>query len=178
MIIVHPSQPKVTITGKTASIPLAGAGIPSKNFNALPLSSVEADLTLKRASLTAMQTTNIIVMPHPKTLTLCSSQRYNMKAGAIPKLTMSARESSSAPNLELDSNILAMRPSIPSMIAEIVIAARASSHNAPNENRIEVRPTHNPKKVMRLGKNRAIGIDRVRTVINQVCVQSPQASYR
>ncbi|BDG75857.1 hypothetical protein wScaTNS_10820 [Wolbachia pipientis] len=109
------------------------------------------------ASLIDMQITYIITKIHPTTLISFNFQKYKRKAGAEPKFRKSAKESSCAPKSLVDFKILAILPSIPSIIAAMIIKIAENSHCSLNVNLSEVRPAHKPNKVIKFGNNLVIG---------------------
>ncbi|BET28085.1 hypothetical protein wCauATS_02870 [Wolbachia pipientis] len=91
------------------------------------------------------------------TLISFSFQKYKRNAGAAPKFRKSAKESSWAPKSLVDFRILAILPSIPSIIAAMMIKITENSHCSLNVNLSEVRPEHKPNKVIKFGNNLVIG---------------------
>ncbi len=88
-----------------------------------------------------------------------------MMAGATPKLTKSARLSSSAPKRDVPLIMRATRPSIASRIAAKTIAATASSSRPSIARRIPVSPAHNASSVMTFGTSWRTGIWRSRCIL-------------
>src|SRR5512141_2566321 len=91
----------------------AGMGRPTKR-----LLSTVLTWTLKRASLSAPQTTNRKAASQPSLPKGFSAHEYMRMPGATPKATRSARESYSTPNLEEVPVNLATLPSRPSKMEE------------------------------------------------------------
>src|SRR5579872_140924 len=85
-----------------------------------------------------------------------------MNAGATPKSTKSASESSSAPKREVPFRARAMLPSRPSRTAASAIAMTAHSILSSSEKRIAVRPRQSARSVTRLGSSRRSGTPRNR----------------
>ena len=132
------------------NIPPAGDGTPSKKSSFQDGSTLE--LTLKRASLSATQTTYIIERSQPNLPNLSKDQKYIMTAGATPKLITSAKESNSFPTKEVPFNNLATLPSKASKIAAKIIAIIDNSNFSSNANLIELNPIHKLNNVNALGK--------------------------
>ncbi len=84
-------------------------------------------MALKRASRSPMASANTSTAIQPKPFSGVSPQTNTMTAGATPKLTKSARLSSSAPNLDCAFSARARRPSTPSRAAAITTRAMAIS---------------------------------------------------
>src|SRR5690348_18340690 len=76
----------------------AGAGIPVKKFPAQAGLFGSSIITLNRARRSPAHIAKTSAAIQPADLSSCSTQKYRMSAGATPKLTKSARLSSSAPN--------------------------------------------------------------------------------
>src|SRR3954463_4921100 len=74
-----------------------------------------------------------------------------MSAGAQPKLTKSASESSSAPNREVPLRRRATRPSTPSRTAATTMAITAGSNLPSNARRIAVSPRQSAIRVIMFG---------------------------
>ena len=83
--------------------------------------------TLKRASRSAEASEKIITQIQPRLFRSPRPQVKMRKAGATPKLTKSARLSSSAPKREDAFSSRATRPSTPSSSAANTMAPSASS---------------------------------------------------
>ena len=77
--------------------------------------------------------------------------RYMMTAGATPKLTKSASESSSTPKLEFDFSSLANFPSRLSKNEENTIKVTATSHFSSIANFIDESPRVREIKVIKFG---------------------------
>jgi len=148
---------KESMTGINAASAPAGAGKPKKKCFRLEFSPVFEQLNL--ASLIAIQITKTIATGHPKIFKFFKFQRYIINAGATPKLTRSAKESSCAPNKDSEARALASLPSSPSKIAENITAKTAASHFAKIANLIDVKPKHILKKVIALGEKFTIPTD-------------------
>ena len=78
-------------------------------------------------------------------------QKYMNIAGATPKFTKSARESSSAPSFELASSSRAILPSIPSHMHATRSAHSADRKRPSDEKDIDVIPAHAAIDVTRFG---------------------------
>ena len=78
-------------------------------------------------------------------------QKYMNIAGATPKLTKSASESSSAPSFELALSRRAILPSIPSHMHATRSAHSADMNLPSDESVIDVMPAHAASDVTRLG---------------------------
>ena len=87
----------------------------------------------------------------PKRGRSCSDHRNITSAGAMPKLSESARLSSSAPNRDCALSSRAMRPSIPSSTPARMIANSAISQSPSIAKRMPVRPEHSAAAVIALG---------------------------
>ena len=119
-------------------------------------------MTLKRARRSAQATAKIKAANQPSDLFSCKLQKYSSRAGATPKSTKSARESSSAPKRDEPSNARAIRPSSPSRIAATTIAMTAVSNWPSEASRIAVNPRHKASNVTRLGTTKRSGMPRNR----------------
>src|SRR6266481_1496823 len=84
-------------------------------------------VALKRASRRPPLIANTIAAIQPPLFNSCNCQKYRIRPGATPKLTKSARLSSSAPNFDWPLIMRATRPSMPSSTAANTIAATANS---------------------------------------------------
>jgi hypothetical protein len=146
------------IIGNKESKAHIGAGTPEKK-NFFQSSCSAFNDTLNLASLIEMQMTYIITNIHPITSISFNFQKYKRNAGAAPKFRKSAKESSCAPKSLVDFRILAILPSIPSIIAAMIIKITANSHCSLNVNLSEVRPEHKPNKVIKFGNNLVTGRD-------------------
>ena len=82
---------------------------------------------------------------------LPDSQKNIYIAGATPKFTKSARESNSAPSLELAFSKRAIRPSMPSQTQAISKAHNASRKRPSLAKAIDVMPAQAARDVTRLG---------------------------
>lgn len=80
-----------------------------------------------------------------------------VKAGAMPKLAKSLKESNSAPKGLVAFKSLAIRPSSPSIIAAIKVQYTALSQRASMANLIALMPITSPISVKKLGTNFIIG---------------------
>src|SRR6266508_3464787 len=140
----------------------AGAGTPVKKFAAQAGLLGSAIITLKRARRSPVQIANTMAKIHPRLPSSCRLQKYNISAGATPKLTKSARLSSSAPKRDVPLSMRARRPSTPSSIAAKTIAATAHSSLFSTAKRIAVKPAHNASRVIRLGSSVRTGMKRKR----------------
>jgi hypothetical protein len=76
---------------------------------------------------------------------------YKSTTGATPKLTKSAKESSSAPNRDALFNARARRPSRPSKIPARMMAPTAKAQSSDKANRIDVSPAHKEITVIMFG---------------------------
>ena len=85
-------------------------------------------------------------------------QKYMNIAGATPKFTKSASESSSAPSFELALRSLATRPSMPSQTQATRSAQSADRKRPSEDSEIDVMPAHAASEVMRFGKIARRGI--------------------
>src|SRR5215208_2224186 len=119
-------------------------------------------ITLKRASRSPAQIANTIAAIQPALPSSCSPQKYRISAGATPKLTKSARLSSSAPNFDVPLSMRATRPSMPSSIAANTMAATAHSSLCSKASRMAVNPAQSASSVMRFGTSIRTGIGRKR----------------
>src|SRR5258707_9523685 len=119
-------------------------------------------VALKRASRRPPEIANTIAAIQPPLPNWCSCQKYRISPGATPKLTKSARLSSSAPNFDWPLIMRATRPSSPSSTAANTIAATASSMRPSVDSRIEVSPAQIASNVMKFGTSIRIGIGRNR----------------
>src|SRR5262249_47930241 len=119
-------------------------------------------VALKRASRRLPEIANTMAAIQPPLLSSWSCQKYRIRPGATPKLTKSARLSSSAPNLDCPLIMRATRPSMPSSTAANTIAAIASSIRPSVDSRIAVRPAQIASRVMTLGTSIRTGIGRNR----------------
>src|SRR5580658_1258502 len=108
-------------------------------------------MTLKRARRSAQAIANKSAATQPKLLAACRSATYSTRAGATPKSTKSASESSSAPNREVPLNARAIRPSRPSSTAAPAIALTAHSIAPSIAKRIAVSPRPRANSVTILG---------------------------
>src|SRR5262245_48403871 len=136
--------------------------MPTKKFAAQAGRLGSSIMTLKRASRSPAQIANTMAAIQPTWPSSCRPQKYRISAGATPKLTKSARLSSSAPKREVPLSMRATRPSMPSRIAANTIAATAHSSLASIARRIAVRPAHSASSVMRFGTSVRTGIWRKR----------------
>ena len=136
----------------------AGAGMPVKKLPAQAGLLGSSIITLKRASRSAVQIANTMAAIQPADLISCRPQKYRISAGATPKLTKSARLSSSAPKREVPLSMRATRPSMPSSSAANTIAASASSSLFSTARRMAVRPAQSASSVIRLGNSVRTGI--------------------
>ena len=119
-------------------------------------------VALKRASRRPPEIANTIAAIQPPLFSSCSCQKYRIRPGATPKLTKSARLSSSAPNFDWPLIMRATRPSSPSSTAANTIAATASSIRPSVDSRIAVSPAQIASSVMKLGTSIRTGIGRNR----------------
>ena len=119
-------------------------------------------VALKRASRSPPEIANTIAAIQPPLFNSCNCQKYRISPGATPKLTKSARLSSSAPNFDWPLIMRATRPSMPSRKAANTIAPTAMSIRPSVERRIAVRPAQIASKVMTLGTSIRTGIGRNR----------------
>src|SRR4051794_18438752 len=119
-------------------------------------------VALKRASLRPALMARIIAAIQPTLLSSCSCQKYRISPGATPKLTKSARLSSSAPNFDCPLIMRATRPSMPSSTAANTIAATANSIRPSVDSRIAVSPAQIASSVTTLGTSIRTGIGRNR----------------
>ena len=119
-------------------------------------------VALKRASRRPPLMANTIAAIQPPFFSSCSCQKYRIRPGATPKLTKSARLSSSAPNFDWPLIMRATRPSMPSRTAANTIAATASSIRPSVDSRIAVSPAQIASRVMTLGTSIRTGIGRNR----------------
>jgi len=116
-----------------------GAGTPVKKcvqYGAVSCSSI----VLKRASRKQSHIAGPPVI-----------QKYMNIAGATPKFTKSASESSSAPSFELAFRSRAILPSIPSQMQATSSARRASRKRPSDDREIDVIPAHAASDVTRFG---------------------------
>ena len=86
------------------------------------------------------------------------SQKYMNIAGATPKLTKSASESSSAPSFELAFRRRATRPSMPSQMAATSSAHSAGRKRPSDDSEMDVMPAQAASEVIRLGTIARSGI--------------------
>ena len=119
-------------------------------------------VALKRASRKPPLIANTIAAIQPPLFSSCNCQKYRISPGATPKLTKSARLSSSAPNFDWPLIMRATRPSMPSSTAANTIAATASSIRPSVDSRIAVSPAQIASRVMTLGTSIRTGIGRNR----------------
>ena len=119
-------------------------------------------VALKRASRRPPLIAKTIAAIQPPLFSSCSCQKYRISPGATPKLTKSARLSSSAPNFDWPLIMRATRPSTPSSTAANTIAATASSIRPSVDSRIAVSPAQIASRVMTLGTSIRTGIGRNR----------------
>ena len=119
-------------------------------------------VALKRASRRPPLIANTIAAIQPPLFSSCNCQKYRIRPGATPKLTKSARLSSSAPNFDWPLIMRATRPSMPSSTAANTIAATASSIRPSVDSRIAVSPAQIASSVMTLGTSIRTGIGRNR----------------
>src|SRR5437016_1394849 len=140
----------------------AGAGMPVKKLPAQAGLFGSSIMTLKRASRSPVEIANTSAAIQPAWPSSCRPQKYSISAGATPKLTKSARLSSSAPKREVPLSMRATRPSMPSSVAANTIAATAHSSLASIASRMAVRPAHNASSVIRFGTSVRTGIWRKR----------------
>ena len=82
---------------------------------------------MKRASRSAIAMANTMAANQPKLLIWCMFQKYSVSAGATPKSTKSASESSSAPKRVVPFRARASRPSTPSNTAAATMKNTARS---------------------------------------------------
>src|SRR5262249_24770739 len=136
--------------------------MPTKKFAAQAGRLGSSIMTLKRASRSPAQIANTMAAIQPAWPSSCKPQKYRISAGATPKLTKSAKLSSSAPKREVPLSIRATRPSMPSRMAANTIAATAHSSLASIASRMAVRPAHSASRVIRLGTSVRTGIWRKR----------------
>src|SRR5215470_6567192 len=136
--------------------------MPTKKFAAQAGRLGSSIMTLKRASRSPAQIANTMAAIQPAWPSACRPQKYRISAGATPKLTKSARLSSSAPKREVPLSMRATRPSMPSSIAANTIAATAHSSLASIASRMAVRPAHKASRVIRFGTSVRTGIWRKR----------------
>src|SRR5680860_1367272 len=129
----------------------AGAGTPTKKAPFQAGRSERSSDTLKRASRSAEQTAKTSTAIQPRLRRSSSAQLNMMMAGATPKLTKSARLSSSAPKREEAFRSRATCPSMPSRNAANTSAATAKSQRCSMPMRIAVSPAHSPSSVKMLG---------------------------
>src|SRR4051794_11781725 len=121
----HPApRCRKTVSGSNASSAPAGEGIPTKNSLANGSASVSSSNVLNRANRSTTQTVNTSATGQPTRMS-CSDQTNSTTAGATPKDTESASESSSAPIRDVASSSRASRPSSASSSAANPIAASA-----------------------------------------------------
>src|SRR6188472_2228019 len=119
-------------------------------------------VALNRASRKPPEIANTMAAIQPPLLRSCSCQKYRISPGATPKLTKSARLSSSAPNFDWPLIMRATRPSTPSSTAANTIAATANSIRPSVDRRIAVNPAQIASSVMTLGTSIRTGIGRNR----------------
>src|SRR5579872_6592220 len=119
-------------------------------------------MTLKRARRSAHAIANKSAATQPKLLASCRLATYRTSAGATPKSTKSASESSSAPKREVPFKTLAIRPSRPSSTAAAAIALTAQSIDPSIAQRIAVKPRPSANRVTRLGIKNLSGTVRSR----------------
>src|SRR5271157_2429207 len=110
-----------------------------------------SSITLKRARRSAQAIAKKSAATQPKLFTAWRSATNSTKAGATPKSTKSARESSSAPKREVPLSALAIRPSRPSSTAAPATALTAHSVDPSIARRIAVNPRPSANRVMMLG---------------------------
>ena len=141
-----------SITGARTKRAPIGAGTPTKKcFGRISL--IIAVLNL--ANRIAIHELYSSTAPQDKSLYLnvCKDHKYITIAGATPKFTKSAKESSSAPKVLVALSMRAILPSNPSKIAATIIAVTASSHLPSIAKRIELNPTARANNVITLGNN-------------------------
>src|SRR5258708_5656684 len=119
-------------------------------------------VALKRASLKPPLIANTMAAIQPLSCSSCSCQKYRIRPGATPKLTKSARLSSSAPNFDWPLIMRATRPSSPSSTAANTMAYTASSMRPSVDSRIAVSPAQIASNVMKFGTSIRTGIGRNR----------------
>ena len=136
----------------------AGAGMPVKKLPAQAGLSGSSIMTLKRASRSAAADREHQRDDPARDFRSCRPQKYRISAGATPKLTKSARLSSSAPKREVPLSMRAIRPSMPSSAAANTIAASANSSRFSTAMRMAVSPAHSASSVIRLGTSSRTGI--------------------
>ena len=140
----------------------AGAGTPVKKFVANAGLFGSSMVALKRASRKPPLIANTIAAIQPPLWISCNCQKYRIRPGATPKLTKSARLSSSAPNFDWPLIMRATRPSMPSSAAANTIAATANSIRPSVDSRIAVNPAQIASRVITLGTSIRTGIGRNR----------------
>src|SRR5271155_3008743 len=119
-------------------------------------------MTLKRARRSAQAIANKSAATQPKLLAACRSATYSTRAGATPKSTKSASESSSAPKREVPFSARAIRPSRPSSTAAPATALTAHSIDPSIARRIAVSPRPSANSVMMFGIRSLSGTARKR----------------
>src|SRR6516165_2550370 len=137
--------------GSSTVIAPAGAGTPTKKFAAQAGLFGSSAITLKRARRSPVEIANTMAAIQPALPSSWRPQKYSISAGATPKLTKSARLSSSAPNRDVPLRSRATRPSMPSSTAANTMAPSAHSSLPSTARRIAVSPAHNASRVMRFG---------------------------
>src|SRR6202166_2465635 len=140
----------------------AGAGTAGKKFAAKAGLLGSSMVALNRASRRPPAIAYTIAAIQPPLFSSCNCQKYRIRPGATPKLTKSARLSSSAPNFDCPLIMRATRPSRPSSTAANTIAPTANSIRPSVESRIAVSPAQIASKVMKLGTSIRTGIGRNR----------------
>src|SRR5271165_5365104 len=138
----------------------AGAGMPTKKLSRQAGWSGSSSITLKRASLSAQAMAKRSVTTQPKLLTAWRSATNRTIAGATPKSTKSASESSSAPNRDVPLSARAIRPSRPSRTAAPAMALTAQSIEPSMARRMAVRPRQSASSVTMLGRRSRSGTGR------------------
>jgi hypothetical protein len=151
----HHPDPKCrnTVSGSNASSAPAGEGIPTKNSLANGTASVSSSRVLNLAKRSTTQTVNTRATGQPTRMP-CSDQTNKTTAGATPKETESASESSSAPIREVASSSRASRPSSASSSAANPIAASAPVKLPSRANFSADKPEHSASTVITLGSRR------------------------
>src|ERR1700722_13235864 len=140
----------------------AGAGMPTKKLAAQAGRLGSSIMTLKRARRSPAAIANTMAAIQPADLSSWRLQKYSVRPGATPKLTKSARLSSSAPNRDVPLRSRATRPSMPSSTAANTMAPSAHSSLPSAARRIAVSPAHSASRVMRFGTSVRTGMARNR----------------
>ena len=108
---------------------------------------------VKRANRKAEHTTKNKHKLHPKDFKSSNDHKYISILGATPKEITSLKESSSAPKIEPPFNFFANHPSKKSKIPANIINKIEIFHSFKIEKRIEDKPQHKDRIVMKLGIN-------------------------